>query len=95
MPEANLVPDLCRNDVSTAARACIHCGHPKKLPRRSVLAWLGLLPFVIWSFVLIPIAVIGTVSKGGSSVFSGVQDLLLYLLGAVVFGVLALLTRPR
>lgn len=101
----------CSGAVSPKAFDCPHCGHPIRKPRRGLFGGLVKILFIVFNLAMLvwTISALGTGGQMASDALTDADRmgaeigtalafgliLSIWAAGAVVLGLLMLLTRPR
>lgn len=97
----------CQNLVSKSALSCPSCGEILQKPKRSVFGKVVL--WIFWLFNILIVAWIWMIGKSTTENFMEVSEaerflygvagitfvIIIWLIGAIILGIMALLTRPK
>lgn len=93
----------CDKEVAEKARDCPHCGHRLNKPKRSIIGKICLWVFILFNIGM-PIWVISACSASATAESSaeavgvglaGVFLVIVWLVGSIILGIPALLTRAK
>lgn len=108
---ALIVCKECGNEVSSNAKSCPKCGAILRKPSRSILGKIVKWIFIFFNLIMIfwTVSVLGISSDAvatsisdaevaGTAIGTGIGMFfiaIIWLIGAVILGILTLLTRPK
>lgn len=99
----------CNTEVSSTALTCPKCGHVLRKPKRSLFGKLCLWSFYLWNILMLLWVITGLnnvseiettseLEQAGVALGAGLgvtMILVLWVVGDIITGLFALLTRPK